>query len=360
MILYLYPEEWTGRRAREVHTLSTCVALAQIGHRVTLVTAGGEAQLRAQARDIAGADDVLNLELAALSRSFGPIRSAGIFAWNFHRWLRGRAPFAHGFTIHLKAAAMLQRAGVPYLFEAHEIFAETPRANEEVQRVLEEMEHEALAGASRRAATSHVLAVALRARYALPDDFAVIPNAGQPPLRESVAKPEGPLVYCGSIADWKGIELAIEGARLAGIPLRIVGGTEPEWRALGARCDIRGLAWQPRVTLAGLPGALAGARAGVIPTQPESGSGRYSCPMKLFDYARCGLPVVSTALPALESLQLGGCCALVKEPSVEAWAQALRAFRFDAEQAGAALRWAANHTWDERARQIAEVLRPAE
>jgi len=358
MILYLYPEEWTGRRAREVHTLSTCVALARIGSPVTLVTAGGAPELRAQLRDIAGVENVAGLEIVTLSRSFGPIRSAAIFAVRFRRWLRNRATFAHGFTIHLKAATMLAQAGVPYLFEAHEIFAETPRANEEVQRVLEDMERAALAGATWRVATSAALAGALRARYVLPNDFAIIPNAGQPPLDQGVGRPDGPFVYCGTIADWKGIELAVEGARLAGARLRIVGGTQAEWRLLGGRCDTRGLEWRPRVTLAELPGALAGARAGLIPTRPESGSGRYSCPMKLFDYARCGLPVVTTALPALGSLHAGAWCALVKEPSVAAWAAALRASRFDAAEAEAARRWAADHTWEERARQIAATFTP--
>jgi glycosyltransferase involved in cell wall biosynthesis len=352
MILYLYPEEWTGRRAREVHTVSTCVALARIGRAVTLVTAGGESELRAQVRDIAGAENVDGLELVALSRSFGPIRSAGIFSFHFRRWLRGHAPFEQGFTIHLKAAAMLGSAGIPYLFEAHEVFAETPRANAEVQRVLEEMERSALAGAAWRVATSSALAGALRARYPLPDDFVIVPNAGQPPLAQSVAKADGPLVYCGSIADWKGVELAIEGARLAGVPLRVVGGTEAEWRALGGHCDIRTAEWKARVALAELPGALAGARAGLVPTQPETGSGRYSCPMKLFDYARCGLPVVSTALPALQGLQLGAWCALVKHASPEAWADALRAFRFDPRLAEDARGWAARHTWEERAGKI--------
>lgn len=358
MILYLYPEEWTGRRAREVHTLSTCVALARGGSPVTLVTAGGEPALRAHLRDIAGAEPVAGLELAVLSRSFGPIRSAAIFAVRFHRWLRRHGPFMQGFTIHLKAATMLAQAGVPYLFEAHEVFAETPRPNEEVQRVLEEMERTALAGAAWRVATSAALAGALRTRYVLPDDFAIIPNAGQPPLDQGVGNPDGPFVYCGTIADWKGIELAVEGARLAGAALRIVGGTEAEWRTLGERCDTRGLEWHPRVALAELPGALAGTRAGLIPTRPETGSGRYSCPMKLFDYARCGLPVVSTALPALGSLQVGAWCALVKEPTAEAWAAALRAFRFDAGEAGTARRWAADHTWEQRTRQIAATLNP--
>jgi glycosyltransferase involved in cell wall biosynthesis len=356
-LLYLYPEEWSGRRAREVHTLSTCVALARAGWSVTLLTAGGLPKLRDHLYEISGGADVPCLEPAALSRALGPIRSAGIFALHFRRWLRGRAPFSQAFTIHLKAAAMLRHAKIPYLFEAHEIFAETLRPNANAQRALEGAERAALAEATWRVATSAALADALGARYGLRKNFVIVPNAGQAPLADGVGRPDGPFVYCGSIADWKGLELAIEGARLAGIPLHVIGGTEDEWRALGKHCDIRAASWQPRVALADIPAALAGARAGLIPTRSESGSGRYSCPMKLFDYARCGLPVVSTALPALQSLHVGAWCTLVKQSAVESWAEVLRAFRFDAEQADAALRWAADHTWEERARCLDVVLK---
>jgi glycosyltransferase involved in cell wall biosynthesis len=355
-LLYLYPEEWTGRRAREVHTLSTCVALAGEGCHVSLVTAGGGAELRTHLREIAGVDEVRGLELAVLSRRAGPVRSTAIFAFHFRRWLHAQAPFSQAFVIHLKAAAMLRRAGIRYLFEAHEIFAETTRAREKSQRALEKSEHDALAGAAQRVATSAPLGDALRLRYGLPDDFAIVPNAGGTPLAAGVARANGPFVYCGSIADWKGLELVIEAARRADVRLKIVGGTESEWRALVGRCDVSSVAWQSRVSLAEIPAALAGARGGVIPTLPESGSGRYSCPMKLFDYARCGLPVVSTALPSLESLEVGTWCTRVAPPTVESWTSALRDFRLDAQEAEAARRWAAGHTWDARAVALLRVF----
>lgn len=351
-LLYLYPEEWTGRRAREVHTLSTCIALARADWNVVLVTAGGAAELRSHLREVSGAGSAPGLETVSLTRNVGPVRSAVIFAYHFRRWLRTQASFSRAFVIHLKAAEMLRCFGLPYTFEAHEIFAETRRGNESGQQALEKSEHVALAGATHRVATSAALANALRVRYQLPDDFAIVPNAGQAPLASSGARAGGPFVYCGSIAGWKGLELVIEAARRAEVALRIVGGTEAEWRALGERCDVRGVAWQPRVPLAEIPAALAGACAGLIPTLPESGSGRYSCPMKLFDYARCGLPVISTALPSLESLEVGPWCVRIGLPAVESWTDALRSFCFDARQAEAARRWAAEHTWEARARML--------
>ena len=311
-LLYLYPEEWTGYRAREVHTLSTCAALAQQGVDVTLVTAGGLSKMRDHLRDVAGDAEIPNLHLVALSRTLGPIRSAMIFKRRFHGWLRTQKKFDWAYIIHLKAANMLLHEHVmPYAYEAHEIFAQTPQKNEARGIKLHELERQVVSGATLRIATSAALASALSTWFAVPNDFTIVPNAGLPPLTHGVGAPEGPIVYCGSIANWKGLDLVINAARDAQVPLKIVGGTKEEWQKLSEHFDTSGIVWQARVPLTDLSQVLVGARAGLIPTQPETPSGRYSCPMKLFDYARCGLPVITTALPSLQSLDLGSWCTQV-------------------------------------------------
>jgi len=355
-LLYLYPEEWTGRRAREVHTLATCVALARAGTEVVLVTAGGLAALRHHVRDVAQAEQVPKLELVALSRSLGPVRSAAIFKHHFHRWLRRQPKFDRAYIIHLKAAAMLVRDHViPYAFEAHEIFAQTPQKNAARQKRLHELERQVLCGAALRVATSKALAVALSTWYAMPKNFVIVPNAGGEALERGIGAAEGPFVYSGSIADWKGLEVVVQAAREARVPLKIVGGTNEEWRELGRRVDTSGIAWQGRVALAELPQALAGARAGLVPTNPGTPSGAYSCPMKLFDYARCGLPVIVTALPSLQSLEVGPWCTQVTSPTRAAWSEALGNFRYQPERAELAREWSGQHTWAKRA----ELLRAA-
>jgi glycosyltransferase involved in cell wall biosynthesis len=347
-LLYLYSEEWTGRRAREVHTLSTCVALAESGVDVTLVTAGGEPEFHEHLRDVAGAEEVPGLHFAALSRMLGPIRSTAIFIRNFTCWMRTAGQFDLGFIIHLKAGPILTQAGIPYVYEAHEIFTQTPQ-DVVRQRKLHRLEAQVLDAAALAVATSAPLAVALNTWFSLSKDFAIVPNAGSPPLEHSISAPDGPFVYCGSIADWKGLDVAIQAARDAGVPLKIIGGTEEEWRALGEHLDTGGIVWQPRVPLHELPEVLAGARAGLIPTNPDAPSGEFSCPMKLFDYARCGLPVLSTALPSLQSLDVGPWCIQVPSPSRIAWTDALKKFCHEADQAEAARAWSGVHTWAKRA-----------
>jgi glycosyltransferase involved in cell wall biosynthesis len=356
-LLYLYPEEWTGRRAREAHTLSTCAALAREGVDVTLVTAGGLKEMHHHLLDVAGEEKVSGLELVALSRSLGPVRSTAVFKHHFQNWLTTQPRFDWGYIIHLKAAPMLASAQIPYAYEAHEIFDQTPQKNEKRQARLHELERQTLAGATVRMATSAPLAAALSEVFGLPNDFAIVPNAGLPPSDQTVGTPDGPFVYAGSIIGWKGIDLMIHAAREAEAPLKIVGGTTAEWKRLGRQIDTNGVEWHPRVSLADLPRALTGARAGLIPTQPETPSGRYSCPMKIFDYARCGLPVISTALPSLQSLDVGLWCTQVQAATQSAWAEALATFNYDSAMATAALAWSAEHTWTHRAEILIATFR---
>ena len=354
-LLYLYSEEWTGKRAREVHTLSTCVALAQAGVEVTLVTAGGQAEMREHLVDVAGTDDVPGLTIVVLSRALGPIRSTAIFSRNFNSWLRTVPSFQMGYIIHLKAGPILRQAGIPYAYEAHEIFAQSVQ-NPVRQRKLRELEGQVLVQADRLIATSAPLALALGTWFGIENDFTIVPNAGLPPLAHSVSDPEGPFVYCGGIADWKGLDAAIAAAHEVKVPLRVIGGTVEDWRALAEKVDCSAVEWRQRVLLREVPEALVGARAGLVPTNFDMPAGEYSCPMKLFDYARCGLPVLTTALPSLQSLHVGAWCTEVPSPSTGSWIDALRQFEYDPAHGEAALKWAEEHTWEVRAAQIMRAL----
>ena len=354
-LLYLYSEEWTGRRAREVHTLSTCVALAQAGVQVTLVTAGGRAEILEHLHDVADAESVPGLDIVVLSRALGPIRSTAIFSRNVNYWVQTVPPFDIGYIIHLKAGPILRQAGIPYAYEAHEIFAQTAQ-NPVRQRKLHELEGQVLEQAAKLIATSAPLATALGTWFSISKDFTVVPNAGLPPLAHSVSDPEGPFVYCGSIMDWKGLDAAIAAAREVQMPLRVIGGTVEDWRMLAEKVDCTAVEWRQRVSLREVPEALVGARAGLVPTNFDMPAGEYSCPMKLFDYARCGLPVLTTALPALQSLHVGSWCTEVPSPSTGSWIDALKQFEYDPAHAEAARVWAEEHTWEVRAAQIMRAL----
>lgn len=356
-LLYLYPEEWTGHRAREVHTLETCLALTDAGADVTLVTAGHFDTQRALSA-LKREETPAHFTVVNLTRKIGPIRSASIFGWQFSIWLRSQAPFDLAYIIHLKAAAMLQRARIPYAWEAHEIFAETPEPGSRAEQELNELEHYTLHHAAKLIATSQALADALSKRYfpTGPQTFSIVPHGCAPPIIESVADPRGPLVYAGSIADWKGLPLALEAAVRLEIPVRVIGGNADEWHRLSAQISHAArdnIKWLPRVTPGKLLDLLRGARAGLCPTLPETGSGRYSLPMKIFDYARCGLPVVTTDLVSLRSLEVGDWCRRVARADVAAWTDALQEPFTNGEDARD---WAVAHTWRKRGERLLAIL----
>jgi glycosyltransferase involved in cell wall biosynthesis len=353
-LLYLYPDEWTGVRAREVQTLSTCAALAERGVDVTLVTGGGELELRDHLLDVADSPDVLGLNIVVLSRSLGPVQSTSIFTRNFLHWLKSCQPFDLAYSVHLKAGAILTQAGIPYAYEAHGILAQAP-LNPARQRELHKLEQQVLNSATMLLATSAPLASALRTWYNLSKDFSVVPNAGMPPAKKGLSSPNGPLVYSGSIGEGRDLVGLIQAAHDTKLPLKVIGGDETEWSAVGEQVDTKGITWRPRVRFTDLPEVLAGACAGVIPTDFDAPNGEFSCPMKLFDYARCGLPVLSTALPSLQSLDVGDWCTQVPSPARGAWVEVLKAFRYEAEQGEAAREWSFEHTWTQRA----ELLKTA-
>jgi len=354
-VLYLYPQEWTGGQARELQTLSTCVALAQSGVDVTLVTGGGEAELRDHLLDVADSPDVRGLQLVILSRSLGPVESTSIFSRNFFHWLKSKGPFDLAYIVHLKAGAILTQARIPYAYEAHGILAQLPQVPSR-QRELHKLEGQVLKSATLLLATSEALAVALRTWYNLTADFAVVPNAGLPPLSKSLSSPNGPLVYCGSIGDGQELAGVIQATREVKMPLKMIGGTQEEWNVVRQQIDTSGVTWRPRVRHTDLQEVLAGARAGVIPTNFDAPSGEFSCPMKLFDYARCGLPVLSTALPALQSLEVGAWCAQVPSPARGAWVETLKEFHFVTDHGDAARAWSRDHTWARRAGQLKQAF----
>jgi glycosyltransferase involved in cell wall biosynthesis len=172
------------------------------------------------------------------------------------------------------------------------------------------------ARADRYVAISHYVAARIR-RYYNREATVVYPPVDTDFFRPDSAPPEPFALVVSALVPYKRIELAIEGCRLANIPLKIVGGG-PERAALQRFADgsteflgrltdeeIRDLYRRAAVTI--LPGEED---FGIVPLEAQA----------------CGRPVVALARGgALETVLPGETGLLVDEPDAKAFAGAIAA-----------------------------------
>ena len=181
-------------------------------------------------------------------------------------------------------------------------------------------------------------------------------DPGRPVDEAIAALPRPRLVFTGAISQVKlDFALIAELAR-----------TRPDWSialvgpvGLGdPHTDVAPLAAEPNVHLLGkrpyerLPEVLRGADAGLIPyVRSELTASIF--PMKVYEYLAAGLPVVATPLPALEGV--GGVALAADAPAFAARLQ--EELESDSpERRAARSAGAAEHSWDERLREIGEAI----
>ena len=127
--------------------------------------------------------------------------------------------------------------------------------------------------------------------------------------------PEGYLLIVSALVPYKRIDLAIDAARLAGLPLRIVGeGPERDrLRAHAAESPVEFLGHQTNEQIRAL---YQGAAAVVLPGEEDFG-------IVPVEAQACGRPVVALGRGgALETVRDGVTGVLVAEPTAEAFAEA--------------------------------------
>jgi glycosyltransferase involved in cell wall biosynthesis len=367
-LLYLFPEEFTGRFAREYHVYRLADSLAAAGCDVTLAAAPSPQLAHAdQLHDLFGGSRSERLNVVWLKRqvSIGPwnIRSGAWFFRQLDRVIASLKPDG-AFTMHPKAADYLgkRHPSLPLVFEAHEIFADTYPENSARHRSLLDMERRIYARVRGVVAISTYLAESLQNRFSFPARVPLRVQHDGIDERMLLDAPEPPdaheLIYTGSLQPWKGIPVAVEAMRL--LPefhLTILGGEGKPLDLLlqNAPPNVTCLGQMPREALRPF---LQRAGIGLMPNLLEPRSARYTFPLKLLEYSAAGKGVVASRIPVFDQLDLGGWVDLVPSGSPEALAAAVRALTQRGIDRGAARAWAGKFLWKNQGVAMKQFLEP--
>lgn len=214
--------------------------------------------------------------------------------------------------------------------------------------------------------------------YPLRAPVAVLPNAVpidafKPchPPRTITESARIHLRYAGQLSPWKNTNIMIESLRFlpASVVLDIAGGKVEKENAtrdsllrhaadLGVRDRVNYVGFlQPK----DVPAFLAGGDILLLPLGDNVRSRYFTCPMKLFEYAAVGVPMVVTRQPTTASLIEDSSEALMVEPCSaraigEAVSRLLSNPALARTLAANAKAWAAQYTSDKRASRLRDFL----
>jgi glycosyltransferase involved in cell wall biosynthesis len=352
-LLYIFPEEFTARFAREYHIYRLAESLAASGCDVTLAAAPSSRLSNAdQLHDFFGGTRSPRLRIVWLKRqaSIGPwkIRSG---AWFFHQLeplIRSVKPDA-AYTMHLKAADHLvkRHPSLPLIFEAHEIFADTYAENSAKHRRLLELERRIYGRVRAVVAISGYLAECLQTRFTLRAPVHVQHDGIDEAmvLDDSTPSDRHELIYAGSLQAWKGVPVAIEAMRL--LPefhLTVLGGEGKPLEILRQNAPPN-VTFQGQVTRDAMRPFLQKASIGLMPNLLEPRSALYTFPLKLLEYSAAGKGIVASRIPAFDQLDVGGWTELVSSGQAATLAAGVRALDGRGIDRKAAQTWASRFLW---------------
>ncbi|MCE0523768.1 MAG: glycosyltransferase family 4 protein [Methylacidiphilales bacterium] len=365
-LLYVFPEELTGRFAREYHVYRLAESLVAAGCDVTLAAAASPRRTKQeQLHDLFGGTRNERLRVVWLKRqiSIGPweIRSGAWFFRQLDKLISALKPDG-AFTMHVKAADYLgkKHPSLPLVFEAHEIFADTYPENSARHQRLLEMERRIYAHVRGVVAISSYLAACLKNRFDLRAPIHVQHDGIDETmlLDASVTPDPRELIYAGSLQPWKGVPVAVAAMRL--LPefhLTVLGGSGKPLELLrrDAPANVTFLGQAPRDALHPF---LQKASIGLMPNLLEPRSALYTFPLKLLEYSAAGKGIVASRIPLFDQLNLGGWVELVPSGSSEALAAAVRSLAQRGMDRAAAQGWARQFLWKNQGIAMKLFLEP--
>lgn len=371
-LLYVFPEPLPLPRARGVQVAHFLRALAEVGIRITLayVASGKEHPFSPIGQVVPD-----NVSLLPLSRGLGwPLAGTGVkshrlFMWRLGRWIgeasRSRNTPDVVFFRHVKAAAHFARAfpDLPFIYEAHEVFAETAKPSQRAR--LQSLEQVVLTRAHLVLANSNGSAQGALRAHGLDRPVLVLPNGVDYPAE--IPDKQWPdcqhhIIYAGSLFGWKGVDDLVEAiAWLPGHRVTIVGGSAEQVERLRVRQPAEGgeLSFTGQLPQHEVQKLLAGACVAVLPNRRDPDS-QFTSPLKLFEYMASGCAVVATDLPSVREVLGEDDAAWATPGDPKSLAEAIRSLCQSPERASAlgerGRRLVRQRTWRQRAINLLAAL----
>ncbi|MFF7249708.1 glycosyltransferase family 4 protein [Embleya sp. NPDC008237] len=328
-IAYLHGGSIPSYWANNVHVMRMCDAFASAGHDITLYAAPGTypaddayayygVRHRFPIRTVAAPDH----SPAGYRQRAERVRES-LIRDGVPDLIFGRDPYC------LAVAADV----APFVYEVHQIRTDLSPPETE-QRLLAEPR------LARVVVITHALAQDLCATYPQLDPAAVLvaPDCADPPrpATEPVRLPGRAGVprvgYVGHLYDGRGIDLILDLAeRLPGLDFHLVGGTPEDRDRWEQPCALANVYFHGHRPPAELPGyfpqfdvVLAPYEEKVYLTGRLGETGRWTSPMKLFEYMSHGRAIVVSDLPVLHEVMTDRVNCLIRPPAdPPAWADAV-------------------------------------
>lgn len=309
-----------------------------------------------------------------LARSFGlpdafpvtrvPMQGLGPSSFRFARGVLSIAPRnGHVLTRNLPTAAIVALSGRMTLLELHSP-VETQRERWMFRLFLR-------ASGCRGLIT---ITEALKLRFLeefgadLSHRIHVLPDAADPiMIPDHKVSKSGTVGYVGSFLPGKGVETVLKlAAAMPDIQFVLIGGPESNLPSGVHPTNLRFLGVLPH---AEAMRAMAGFDVALLPNQNRvlvSGGiadiGKWTSPLKLFEYMAARRPIVASRLPVLQEILTDGANALLADPlDLEEWDRQIRRILADPNLAKSLVETAHRdflnrYSWDARARRIISIF----
>jgi len=371
-IAYIGGSVLPSRQANTVHIMKMSQAMAREGHEVTLVSKQGSHL--PDVNDIFGfynVEPVFEIEQAAFPKIEGrSIIHAIAAAKAVHRL---KPDLVYGRYVH--ACALTAWMGYPTIFECHQPIWQIGSI------------HHAFFEFLRRSSSFRKLVLitdALKEVYLdkkdmdprqifVAHDAAEDPGDIEPVKLEEARQDALQVGYVGSLYSGKGMEVVSEVApSMPDIDFHVVGGTDDDIAKWRLRIDAENLYFHGFVSQEEVSRYMAALDICLLPNQrsvavygsDDLDIGRYTSPLKMFEYMSHGKPIIASNLPVLRDVLQDRKNALLCDPeNPDEWKKALRSLeeneclqrRLGAE---AQKDFEDRYTWQARARRVLKAFVP--